>query len=86
MTPTLTAEQTLSLQQSGGSPVPVIDAQSQKIYYLISEDQLRQLHAIAADGDFDPEELFGLAVEAAGRAGWDAPEMEIYDRYDEHRR
>jgi hypothetical protein len=77
MTPTLTAEQTLSLQQSGGSPVPVIDAQSQKVYYLISEDQLRQLHAIAADGDFDPEELLGHAGEAAGPAGGDAPENVI---------
>jgi hypothetical protein len=85
MTPTLTAEQAMSLQESGGSPVPVIDAQSKKLYYLISEEQLRGLHALVADGDFDPEELFGLAVEAAGRAGWDAPEMDIYDHHAHQR-
>ena len=82
----LTAEQLQSVQLGQGSPVPVIDTASQKLYFIISAEQLETVRAVIEDGDFQPAELYPLITKTAGAAGWDSPEMAEYDNYDEHQR
>lgn len=81
-----TSEQLLSVQDGHGSPVPIIDAASQKLYFIISAEQLETVRAMIADGDFQPAELYPLTAKTAAAAGWDSPEMDEYDNYDEHQR
>jgi hypothetical protein len=82
----LTAEQLQSVQLGRGSPVPVIDTASQKLYFIISAEQLETVRAVIEDSDFQPAELYPLIAKTAAAAGWDAPEMAEYDNYDEHQR
>jgi hypothetical protein len=38
------------------------------------------------EGEFQPNELYPLIAKTAGAAGWNSPEMDDYDNYDEHKR
>jgi hypothetical protein len=86
VTPTLTSEQLHLLQESQGNPVPVVDAASQKLYFIISAEQLETVRAVMECGEFQPAELYPLIAKSAAAAGWDLPDMDEYDNYDEHRR
>jgi hypothetical protein len=82
----LTSEQAQSLKSGRGDPLPVVDEATQKVYYIISEEQLAALRGIVENGDFTPGELYPLIAKTAAAAGWQSPEMDEYDNYDEHRR
>jgi hypothetical protein len=82
----LTSEQSQSLHASQGDPVPVIDQASQKLYFIISAEQLAAVRGIMEDGDFAPQELYPLIAKTAATAGWKSSEMDEYDNYDEHQR
>jgi hypothetical protein len=56
-----------------------------KLYYLISADQFEKVRAQLIEEDFDPREMYPLISKTAAEAGWNDPEMDAYDRYDEHR-
>jgi hypothetical protein len=82
----LTAEQSQSLHAGQGDPLPVVDETTQKVYYIISAEQLAAVRGIVEDADFKPAELYPLTAKTAAAAGWDSPDMDEYDNYDEHRR
>ncbi len=65
------------------APVRVIDERTQRIYYLISEDQFAKLSSLLAGDEFRPRELSPLIFKTASDAGWADPIMDEYDRYDE---
>ena len=46
-------------------------------------ERLKQL--LYDDRDLTPQEQLGLLAESGNRAGWDDPEMDVYDNYDENR-
>ena len=81
----LTEEQRQQLLSQQGSPVPVIDPQTQKVYYIISAEQFERLKTLLAGEDFSPRELYPLIGKTAGDAGWSDPAMDAYDNYDDHR-
>jgi len=81
----LNDQQRQALFDHPGSPVPVVDEQTQKIYYLISADQFEKVRALLIEEDFDPREMYPLISKTAAEAGWQEPTMDDYDRYDEHR-
>ena len=81
----LNDQQRQALFDHQGSPVPIVDEQTQKLYYLISADQFEKVRALLVEEDFDPREMYPLISKTAAEAGWKDPEMDAYDHYDEHR-
>src|SRR5262245_27605603 len=82
----LTAEQLESVQNGQGLPVPVMDTASQKLYFIITAEQMETVRAVIEDQEFRPAEFYPLIAKTAGAAGWNSPEMDEYDNYDEHKR
>ncbi len=73
------------LAQHGDRPVEVVDPTTQKVYLLIPREQYERLKPIFEAEPLSPLEQRELLRQAGQRAGWDDPEMDAYDRYDEHR-
>ncbi len=72
------------VEQSGNSPVRVIDPRTQRVYVLIADDQFDRLRSLI---DIEPLSIDQQRValrDAGKRAGWDDPEMDAYDQYDQH--
>jgi hypothetical protein len=86
MTPKLTDDQRQAIEAHGGSPVYLVDADTNTTYVLIRADQYEKVKALfGEDEDFDPRELYPLVEQTFLRAGWDDPEMDVYNEYDAHR-
>lgn len=86
MTPTLADDQRQALDAQGGSPVYVVDARTNARYVLLREEQYEGLKGLLADDEAaDPRELYPLTAKSAGAAGWDDPEMDVYNDYDRHK-
>ena len=83
---TISEQQRQELQAHAGAPIEVVDDREQKVYYLISADQFNRVRALFTEDDFDPREMYPLIAKTAGAAGWNNPEMDAYDHYDEHRK
>lgn len=73
----LTEQQRQELQ---GDFARVIDPQTRKIYVLVSEDAYERMQALIVPERLSKTEQQALLRAAGLRAGWDDPEMEIYDR------
>jgi hypothetical protein len=73
----LTEEQRQELK---GDLTRVIDPQTKKIYVLVSEEAYERMQALLAPERLPRSEQQALLYAAGLRAGWDDPEMEIYDR------
>jgi len=83
----LTQEQRQQIRQANGAEVRFRDPEADREYVILPAeiyDGLRQL--LSDDGDWTPEEQLLLLAESGRRAGWDDPEMEVYDNYDENRK
>lgn len=81
----LTEQQRQEILAYAGRPVPVVDQQTERIYYIISAEQFDRMRALLVEEDFSPRELYPLIARSAGEAGWNDAAMDAYDRYDEHR-
>jgi hypothetical protein len=81
----LTDEMREAVQQRAGRPVAVEDEQTHVQYVLLPLQIYRQLQADFTDESFDPTDAYSAQSLTAGAAGWDDPEMSIYDNYDAHR-
>jgi hypothetical protein len=79
----LTAEQRLQLN----TDVPrVIDPETQTRYVLVKEDVYERLEALLVPHRLTISEQ-QAALHAAGlRAGWDDPDMDVYDREESQQR
>ncbi len=86
MTPRITPEMHQALVANPGIPLYVVDEQEGKSYVLIAASTFEKVQPLIYDAT-DPgvEELMPLVQEALA-ADWDAPGMELYDDYDQHRR
>ncbi len=81
----LTPEQHNDLKQHGDKPMPVIDPVTQKVYVLMAGDVFDRFKALFDDEPFDLRETYAAQSATAGVAGWDDPEMDVYDHYDAHK-
>jgi hypothetical protein len=81
----LTEEQRRALRQSGESPPTVLDPETRIPYVLVRKDVYERLKGLLED-DWPPEARLQLLAESGRRAGWDAPEMDAYDSYDENQK
>lgn len=80
----LTREQQDEVARST-EPVNVLDPSTGKKYVLIGVDAYARLRHIFDDGPLSDDERRNLLLEAGKRAGWDDPEMDIYNDLDPRR-
>ena len=79
----LTADQRVQLNTDGPR---VIDPETRTRYVLVREDAYERLEAFLVPKRLTPNEQ-QAALHAAGlRAGWDDPEMDVYDREESEQR
>ena len=78
----LTTEQRIDLQQHGNKPVQVVDPVTNAVYFLVAGDVFERFRALFDDEPFDVRETYAAQSAVAGKAGWDDPEMAVYDDYD----
>ena len=82
MTLTLTPEQHAALVSApDASAVPVFDPASNVAYVLVPQAVYRRLVPYD-DSEFDVSEAYPLMEEVARNAGWDDPELDVYNQYD----
>ena len=81
----LTSQQRDDLQQHGDKPMPVIDPVTHKVYVLLAGDIFERFKALLDDEPFEVRDTYAAQPAAAGAAGWDDPEMDVYDNYDAHK-
>ena len=80
MTLTLTPEQHDALVNAAdASAVPVLDPASNASYVLVPQEVYRRLVHFD-DSELDVEEAYPAMMEVAAKAGWNDPEMDVYDK------
>ena len=73
------------IERHGDQPIEVVDPTTNKVYLLIAREHYERLKPLFEDEPLSELEQRELLRQAGRRAGWDDPEMDAYDRYDEHR-
>ncbi len=87
MTTQLSEDLRQAIEREGGSPVYLVDATTNEHYVLMRAEQYEHFNALLAEGEeFDPRELYPLIARSAAAAGWDDPEMDVYNDYDAHKK
>ena len=82
----LSEEMQKALHEQGGGPIEVVDPGTNKVYFLIARDQYDRLKPLFEEDPLTRQEQRELLHQTGKRAGWDDPEMDAYDTYDEHRK
>lgn len=68
-----------AVHAAGGAPVRVEDPETHAEYVLISADEFASMCLASTAGAFSEAEQDYLLTEAGLRAGWDDPEMDVYN-------
>ncbi len=85
MTPLLTDEMRQAMAARPGEPLVVLDAATQQTYVLLPTATFERLEPLLYDDSpADADEFLPLIHDALA-ADWNAPGMEDYDKYDQHR-
>lgn len=76
-----------AIEKEGGSPVHLVDVATNARYVLMRAEQYENLKTLFVDDEeFDSRELYPLMAKSAAAAGWDDPEMDVYNDYDAHKK
>jgi hypothetical protein len=74
-------------QLESGRAVEVVDAETSRPYVLLRKDVYERVQRLLYDdSEWTEEELRMLLAHSFEGSGWDEPEMDAYDNYDEERR
>jgi hypothetical protein len=76
---TLSIEIRKAIEEAGGQPLEVIDPETHERYMLVKAELFDRLSKLLQRGPLTVEEQRYLLEQAGRRAGWDDPEMDIYD-------
>jgi hypothetical protein len=79
----LTEEQQQALDAAAGPP-RVLDPRTNTPYVLVPADVYDRIQGLLGE-DFQPRDAYP-AVDRAFAEGWDTPQMDDYDRYEELKR
>jgi len=79
---TLTPELRKALEAAGDQPVVVVDPETNQQYVLLRAECYERLHHFFEQGSLSRPEQEALLRQAGERAGWDDPEMDIYNDLD----
>ena len=74
-----------ALNEQGEQPIEVLDPGTNRVYVLVAREHYDRLRLLFDPDPMSHEEQRHLLRESGRRAGWDDPEMDTYDRYDEVR-
>ena len=76
-----------ALATQNGAPLELIDPRTEAAYVLIRQEVYEQLISSRYEDSHPTIEERRRHLEESGhRAGWDEPEMDVYDNYDENRK
>jgi hypothetical protein len=78
----LTPELRRAVDAAGEQPVAVIDPETHERYVLLRAEVYERLHVLFDQGPFSQREQRFALQEAGKRAGWNDPEMDIYNDLD----
>lgn len=80
----ITPEQRQAIHATGG-PVELVDPETQEHFVLLRAETYQRLHHLFDDGPLTAEQRRDLLAQAGKRAGWDEPEMDVYNELDPRR-
>ncbi|MCI0486972.1 MAG: hypothetical protein L0229_10270 [Blastocatellia bacterium] len=80
---TMPKELRQAVRASEGRPVRVSDPETSEEYVLLPAKVYDQVSGLFYDDDpLTSDERRNLLIQAGLRAGWDDPEMNVYDEFD----
>ena len=82
---TLSSEQRQALADRPGELVEIVDEVSQARFVLLPAEQFDRIKALLTTDEFDVRETYAAQSAALAAAGWDDPELDIYNDYDAYR-
>jgi hypothetical protein len=85
MTVSLTHEIRQALADHPDELLELVDDASRARYVLIPAEQFDRLKSLLSVGEFDVQESYRAQNETLANAGWDDPELDIYNDYDANR-
>jgi hypothetical protein len=85
MSVSLSAEQRQAVADHPGEPVELVDEVSRARYVLVPGEQFDRIKALLATDEFELSETYAAQSRALAAAGWDDPELDIYNDYDANR-
>ena len=81
----LSAEQRQAVADHPGEPVELVDEVSRARYVLVPGEQFDRIKALLTTDEFELSETYAAQSQSLGEAGWDDPELDIYNDYDANR-
>lgn len=81
----LTLDQRQALDSPHETPLRVVDPITQKTYVLIASEQYERVKALFEEAPLSKEEQLYFLRKAGKRAGWDDPQMDVYNDLDPRR-
>lgn len=82
----LSAELREALAAHPGEPIELRDDASDARYVILTKERFEQMQADRALDVQEVRDFYPAQDRALGLAGWDDPEMDIYNDYDAHRK
>ena len=75
-----------AVRAAHGRPLRLTDPETQTDSVLLQADMYDQLHGLLSDAPLlTPDERRTVLLQAGLRAGWDDPEMDVYNELDPRR-
>jgi len=83
----LTEDQARAVDAAAETPAIVMDTRTNTPYVLLRKDVYERLKGLLYDdSEMSDQEMRILLARSSAANGWDEPDMELYDRYDEEKR
>ena len=82
---TLTESQKQALVAAGSEPLRLLDPDTNRSYVLVPSESYDLFKSLFEDTPFSIDEQRQLLRRAGERAGWDDPEMDVYNDMDPRR-
>ena len=86
MSISLSAEQRQAVVEHPGEPVDVVDELSRARFVLLPAELFERIKSLLAADECDVSETYPAQSAALAAAGWDDPQLDIYNDYDAHRK
>lgn len=65
-----------------GEPIELVDDQSHDRYIVLPAEAFERIKALLTPDEFDIRETYAAQDSALASAGWDDPELDVYNDYD----
>jgi hypothetical protein len=83
--PKVSEDQQNALDAQPDIPLRIVDPRTNTTYVLLPLQRYEKIKALFEEDPMSDAEKRLQLAESARRAGWDDPEMDVYDNYDAHR-